>query len=156
MGGGVPKPEPQGAATRCSRNDGKPRIPLRISPPRHGPSRDGTVLHQWRFAVVEKRWHASWEAEGGGGSEGDGWGARATGPWQLPADHEVAAAFTKRRQRYLQELDYYNEFGRTTSSFDRWHGHFFLCKLQRRQAKPMHGLLSSRSRYMVHSTFCLW
>lgn len=49
---------------------------------------------------MEKRWRASWEAEGGGGGEGDGWGAGATTPPpQLPADHEVAAAFAERRKR---------------------------------------------------------
>jgi hypothetical protein len=47
-----------------------------------------------RFAVVEKRWRAAWESEGGNGS-GDGKGA---GP-PLPADYEVAAAFAERRRR---------------------------------------------------------
>ncbi|GJM95539.1 hypothetical protein PR202_ga12286 [Eleusine coracana subsp. coracana] len=47
-----------------------------------------------RFAVVEKRWRTTWEAEGGGGT-GDGKGAGAP----LPTDHEVAAAFAERRKR---------------------------------------------------------
>jgi hypothetical protein len=43
-----------------------------------------------RFAVVEKRWRVSWEAEGAGkGAE-----------MPLPEDYEVAAAFANRRRRY--------------------------------------------------------
>jgi hypothetical protein len=53
-----------------------------------------------RFAVVEKRWRASWEAEGGGGGEGDGRAAWATPPLELPGDHEVAGAFAERRKRF--------------------------------------------------------
>ncbi|KAK3136675.1 hypothetical protein QOZ80_5BG0440810 [Eleusine coracana subsp. coracana] len=53
-----------------------------------------TVAFSRRFAVVEKRWRTTWEAEGGGGT-GDGTGAGAP----LPADHEVAAAFAERRKR---------------------------------------------------------
>nr|CAB3466049.1 unnamed protein product [Digitaria exilis] len=56
-----------------------------------------TVAFSRRFAVVEKRWRASWEAEGGGGGEGD-LGAAAATPPQLPADYEVAAAFAERRK----------------------------------------------------------
>ncbi|KAL6623313.1 hypothetical protein ACP70R_033192 [Stipagrostis hirtigluma subsp. patula] len=50
------------------------------------------VAFSRRFAVVEKRWRAAWEAEGG---EGDGRGAVPP----LPADQEVAAAFAERRRR---------------------------------------------------------
>jgi hypothetical protein len=50
--------------------------------------------------VVEKRWRASWEAEGGGGGEGDGRAAWAPPPLELPGDHEVASAFAERRKRF--------------------------------------------------------